>query len=102
MNKGFLLNCAEAVGIGVLLGYLIKRVYNIVQAKVPNVESEEYKESNIEDVDDIDTVCEKEDENTTERVRMQKELLKLKRFRANYIKGLDDTALTQLYNLTCH
>lgn len=102
MSKGTLLFVAEAVGLGTLIGYVLKKIKNTSDFKVPDNEEEPvYKESNLEDIDDIEAVCEPTDENAIERNKMQQELLNLKRFRASYIQSLDDTQLTILYNLAC-
>lgn len=102
MSKGALLFIVEAVGVGAVIGYFLKRIYNTSKCKIPDTEENtEYKESNIEDIDDMEALCEPTDENTIERSKMQQELINLKRFRASYIQGLDDTKLTVLYNLAC-
>lgn len=102
MHKDIILTILKGVGLGVALGYFARKIMNVNSTIIPeDIHDDTYKESNIEDVDDTETVCEATDPNAAERERMQKELLGLKRFRATYIKDLDDTKLTILYNLAC-
>ena len=90
------------IPIGVTVGYIIYKINDVLNKEIPDIEddNEDYKESNIEEFD-ITTITEGgDDQNESERSKMRKELIKLRRFRTSYINSLDDDKLMLLYNIT--
>ena len=88
------------ISIGVTVGYIIYKINTVLNKEIPDTEddNEDYKESNIEEFDTTTISEGAEDQNTLERSKMRKELIKLRRFRTSYINSLDDDKLMLLYN----